>query len=295
MWGALSLSRENLLPFIYKLHYSLHLPTAYGVDFGVWLLGLIAIAWTLDCLVSLYIAFPNRKYWRRSFIFRLRSGGHKLTFDLHRSGGVWIWGLLLMMAVTAVSMNLGPQVVKPVISLFSALTPDPLEARRGSIDPTDKRPPLAREHVLELAAAEAKRRGIPGPAGAIYHAPSAGLYGVGFFGPGQDHADGKIGNPWLYFDMFTGDVVAEQLPGRGTAGDVFMQLQFPLHSGRLFGVVGRAAISALGVLIAILSATGVIMWARRRRMQSKRLASVSAPDAASAARAPAAVHGKTVI
>lgn len=25
-WGAVSLSRENLLPFLYKLHYSMHLP-----------------------------------------------------------------------------------------------------------------------------------------------------------------------------------------------------------------------------------------------------------------------------
>ena len=42
-WGAISLSRENLLPFLYKLHYSLHIPEIWSIDrWGVWLLGVVA-------------------------------------------------------------------------------------------------------------------------------------------------------------------------------------------------------------------------------------------------------------
>jgi uncharacterized iron-regulated membrane protein len=37
-----------------------------------------------------------------------------------------------------------------------------------------------------------------------------------------------------------------------------------LHSGRIFGRAGRIAITLLGLAIATLSATGVMIWARKR-------------------------------
>ncbi len=43
MWGLVSLSRENLLPFLYKLHYSMHIPARGGVELGIWLMGIIGI------------------------------------------------------------------------------------------------------------------------------------------------------------------------------------------------------------------------------------------------------------
>ena len=42
--GDLSQGLINLMPFIYSLHWRL----AMG-DFGQWLLGIIAIMWTIDC------------------------------------------------------------------------------------------------------------------------------------------------------------------------------------------------------------------------------------------------------
>lgn len=105
MWGEVSLSRENLMPFLYKLHYSMHIPDGFGIELGVLLLGIVAIVWTLDCLIALSLSFPSWRAWRKSFTFRWKQGGYKLNFDLHRSGGVWIWSLLLILAVTSVSMN----------------------------------------------------------------------------------------------------------------------------------------------------------------------------------------------
>lgn len=271
MWGELSFSRENLLPFIYKLHYSLHLPDVAGVPTGTLLLGIIAIAWVIDCLVALWISFPKLSKWRRSFQISVRQGGRRLNFDLHRSGGVWSWVLLLIVAVTAVSMNLEKDVMRPFVSVFSDLADNPHHTRAGRIAPQDNRTVLARKRAVELARVEAKRRGIAGQPGAVFLDHGAGLYAVGFFPPGEGHADGRIGNPWLHFDAYTGDVLGAVLPGKGSAGDIFMQLQFPLHSGRLLGPLGRALVSVLGAVIAMLSATGVIIWARRRRAASRRL------------------------
>jgi uncharacterized iron-regulated membrane protein len=53
-----------------------------------------------------------------------------------------------------------------------------------------------------------------------------------------------------------------------------MQAQFPLHSGRILGVGGRILISCVGVMVAVLSATGLLIWLKklnaRRQVSSAR-------------------------
>jgi uncharacterized iron-regulated membrane protein len=44
-----------------------------------------------------------------------------------------------------------------------------------------------------------------------------------------------------------------------------MQAQFPLHSGRIIGMPGRILVSLLGLVVAMLSLTGVVIWAKKRR------------------------------
>lgn len=269
LWGALSLTRENLLPFLYKLHYSMHLPDGWGMELGVLLMGIVGIVWALDCMIALWISFPALSVWRKSFTFRWRQGGYKFHFDLHRSGGVWIWGVLLIVAVTSVSMNLGTQVMRPLVSRFSTLTPTPFETRTPVAMDQTIPPTIPRETVLHLARKEAQQRGWAQPAGAIFYAPQHGLYGVGFFSPGNGHGDGGLGNPWLYFDGGTGTFLGAQVPGQGSAGDLFMQAQFPLHSGRILGLPGRILMSLIGLAVALLSATGVLIWIRKRQARQR--------------------------
>ncbi|WP_442783870.1 PepSY-associated TM helix domain-containing protein [Collimonas fungivorans] len=267
MWGAISLSRENLLPFLYKLHYTMHLPEVGGIELGVWLMGLIGIVWVLDCFIALWLSFPNWRSWRKSFAFRWRQGGHKLNFDLHRSGGVWLWILLLVLAVTSVSMNLYNPVMRPIVQTFSTLTPDPFDSRKPVAPALAAKtePAVSRERVAQLAREDGQRRGWTVPVGGVFYSSAFGLYGVGFFEAGNDHGDVGLGNSWLYYDAADGHAAGAKIPGSGSAGDIFMQAQFPLHSGRILGLTGRILISLMGAVVALLSATGVIIWARKRR------------------------------
>src|SRR5450830_1981718 len=265
MWGAISLSRENLLPFLYKLHYTMHLPEVGGIELGTWLMGIIGIVWMLDCFIALWLSFPNWKSWRKSFAFRWRDGGHKLNFDLHRSGAVWVWVLLLVLAVTSVSMNLNNQVMQPIIKVFSSVTPTAFDTRTPVAPDKVPEPAMSREQVVQLARIEADKLGLTDPAGGIFYSGMFGLYGVGFFQPGNDHGDVGLGNAWLYFDATTGAPSGNRIPGTGTAGDLFIQAQFPLHSGRILGLPGRIMISFMGALVAMLSVTGVIIWLRKRQ------------------------------
>ncbi|AVR23527.1 MULTISPECIES: PepSY-associated TM helix domain-containing protein [Burkholderia] len=282
-WGALSLARLDLIPFIYRLHYSLFLPVYGGVNFGFWVMGVVGIVWAFDSLIALVLAFPSMKSWRKSFAFRVRRGGYPLVFDLHRSGGVWVWGLLLVVAITSISMNLGNPVVRPLVSLFSPLSETPYTNPEHFPPAPPGSKVLARERIVELAGPAARDAGIAAPPGALLYAPAMNVYAVGFFEPGNDHGDAGLGNAWLYWDAVTGKPVAAQLPGRGSLGDLFMQVQFPLHSGRIAGVAGRVAVSVLGIVIAMLSVTGICIWVKKRsaRVRAARGASRTAVPASS--------------
>ncbi|RAK57963.1 PepSY-associated TM helix domain-containing protein [Phenylobacterium deserti] len=289
-WGAVSLSRENIMPFLYKLHYSLTLPFVAGVDIGVLLMGLIGIAWAIDCFVALWISFPSLAAWKKSFAFRWRQGGYRLMFDYHRSGGVWLWALLLTLAVTSVSMNLGTQVVRPIVSMFSPLSADVFSERTPRAFDEPSVGGLPRQQVIEIAVAEGARRGFSDPAGGLFYSPMYDVYGVGFYEPGNDHGDGGLGNAWLYFDGRTGAPASAHIPGKGTAGDIFLQAQFPIHSGRIIGVPGRILVSILGAAVAAFSVTGIIIWAKKRRgrvLQRKRARAAAPTPARSPVPAPA--------
>ncbi|WP_034295087.1 PepSY domain-containing protein [Herbaspirillum sp. RV1423] len=297
MWGAISLSRENLLPFLYKLHYTMHLPEVGGIELGIWLMGLVGIVWALDCFIALWLSFPNWKSWRKSFAFRWKEGGHKLNFDLHRSGGVWVWILLLILAVTSVSMNLDRQVMRPIIKVFSTVTPTAFDTRVPVAADKVAQPKITREQVVRMASEEGRRRGFEVPAGGVFYSSMFGLYGVGFFAPGNDHGDIGLGNAWLYYDAATGKPEGAKIPGTGSAGDLFMQAQFPLHSGRILGVPGRILISLMGAMVAMLSVTGVAIWLRKRqarvrqKIKAMEQARAAAPQVTAKAKAEARDEG----
>ena len=184
-WGAVSLARLNLIPFIYKLHYTLQLPFTGGVDIGTWLMGIVGIVWLFDSVVALWLSFPSFKAWRKSFAFRLRRGGYALTFDLHRSGGVWIWGLLVIVALTSVSMNLSAPVVRPIVSMLSTLTPDPINNPEILRKPEPGDQVLSRERIVQLAEQAGRAQNLKVPPGGLYYAEFLHAYGVGFYASRQ--------------------------------------------------------------------------------------------------------------
>jgi uncharacterized iron-regulated membrane protein len=165
-------------------------------------------------------------------------------------------------------MNLNREVMRPLVSLFSELTPSPFASREAAPPQRPIEPAVPIERAVELAKAEAGRRGIAAPAGGVFLSTDFGVWGVGFFEPGFSHGDGGLGNPWLYVDARIGEAAGADVPGTGSAGDIFMQAMFPLHSGRILGVPGRVLMSLMGVAIATFSVTGVLIWLRKRRARA---------------------------
>ena len=48
------MAHENLMPFLYRIHRQLALPG----KLGTWILGTVALVWTLDCFVGFFLTLP---------------------------------------------------------------------------------------------------------------------------------------------------------------------------------------------------------------------------------------------
>lgn len=303
-WGAVwPLSKENFVSFLYKLHFSLHIPAMGGTDhWGIWLLGVVALVWTLDCFVAFYLTLPARRRareesaslssaaagsresekgfwarWKPSWLLRTRSGAYKLNFDLHRAGGLWTWFFAFVIAFTGFSMNLYAEVFEPLMTSVSNITPS-IWTSREELPPGEwTTPQLSFSDILQRAPEEAKKQGIEAPPGHLFYSPALNIYEVEFYHPGDAHGSGGVGHPEIYFDGTDGRVLGNRRPWAGSAADIFVQAQFPVHSGRILGIPGRILISLMGLVVVMLTVTGVYIWYKKRlaRLRAERRGSLA--------------------
>lgn len=265
--GACCLAPVNLVPFLFKLHYTLHLPGLWGV----WLTGGVAALWTIDCVVALALSAPRggRRLdgWRRALSIKPRASGPRRVVDLHRAPGLWLWIVLLMTAVTGVGLNLRDQVFEPVVSFFSPVTP-PLFEQPTPDKPSPDR--LTFDQAAVWAQDLARAGGRPGTVAYVLRSEELHAYGVAI--TRREHGDprGGLGPDWYYLDTRDGALRSSDLAGRGTKGDVVMQARYPLHTGLAFGRAGQLLICFAGLATASLSVTGVLIWSIRRRAKVRR-------------------------
>ncbi|MEX5350803.1 PepSY domain-containing protein [Pseudomonas juntendi] len=262
-WGECCFSRENFMPFILELHYSLTLPG----NWGVLLMGVVAILWVLDCFIAVLLTLPRgRPFWRKWATAWKIKGGHtyRLNMDVHRASGLWLWLLLLPIAISSVAMNLPAQVFKPAVSLFSPVEPSVYEARGAMPKEALGVTRLTYQQAYQLAQKEGARLGLTAPIGELYYSFEYNFYGAGF---GQHDTDAH-GKSWLFFHGTDGHLLGQEIAGQGTLGEQFYRLQLPIHGGRIIGVTGQVLIAILGVVIAVLSITGVYIW--WRKLQARR-------------------------
>lgn len=283
------LDRTNAVSFLFKLHTSLHLPEMWGIDrWGRWLLGIVAMIWLIDSFIGLSLTFPKsaRKpqtrlhkaqathhasqvsFWRRwwpAWKIRWNSSTHKRYFDLHRAFGLWTWGLLLIMAFSATALSFYREAFIPVMQSAFTLTSTPTDLRKPLPKRQQQLPLVTFEQVLANAIGDARTKGWQEPVGRISYNPAFRLFTADFYFPDADHGMAGAGHKRLYYDATNAQLIGQRTPWQGTVGDLIVQAQFPLHTGRILGVPGRILISVMGLVVAMLSATGIYLWWKKRK------------------------------
>jgi uncharacterized iron-regulated membrane protein len=218
-WGELSAKPENLLPFFHRLHTSLLAGTT-----GEWVLGVVALLWTLDCFVGAALTFPVRMAkrradapgrswfgrWRAAWALRVGGGAYKLSFDLHRASGLWLWVLLLGMAWSSVAFNL-PAVYRPVMGVWFDQQQDLRRGLRQASpgSPMDWQQALMQGRQHMASAADEKHFEVVAEHWLAYD-PRANLYRYSVRSTRDIRS--KTGSTHVFFDAASGALRGVQIP-----------------------------------------------------------------------------------
>jgi len=162
-------------------------------------------------------------------------------------------------------MNLPAQVFKPAVSLFSPVEPSVYEARGALPKEELGVTRLTYQQAYQRALEEGSRLGLTAAIGELYYSFEYNFYGAGF---GQHDTDAH-GKSWLFFHGTDGHLLGQEIAGQGTLGEQFYRLQLPIHGGRIIGMTGQILIAVLGIVIAVLSVTGVYVWWRKLQARRK--------------------------
>lgn len=255
IFGEAGLDRRRLAQFLYQLHMDLSLgPVA------TWLLGLLALLWTLDHIVSALLSFPSPRRWRESFRIRRGVSGYKRHFDLHRAIGLWLFPVTLMLAISGLSLTWS-DTFDAAVDVFSPTSGFPTASLKPLARP-DHAPALSLDRAIALAERQAGGQHVQ----AISLHPDLGVYWLRLFDP-RDLDD--LGRRWILLRYADGAILSDRHVTQGSAGDVFTAWMFPLHSGKAFGWTGRIAIALSGLALSLVIVTGVTIWARKRRARAQ--------------------------
>lgn len=261
-WGRISDGWDQIMPFLYRLHYKLAID-----NYGLWAFGIAALIWTVDCFVGFYLTLPLRRadWWRRwGKAWRVRvpvTSGHKLNFDLHLASGLWLWPLLLVFAWSSVGMNLR-QVYDPVMRGLGAAGPlDGLPDQPAPGFQPDWPRALAQGRQL-AAQLQAERPAVRVEQEySLFHDDTKNLYGYNFASTRDFTDKGGWSSIYYYPDGRRAQVVVAT-GGLGNGGAD--QWLMALHTAQVGGLAYRIAVSVVGVIVTLLTVTGVILWLKKR-------------------------------
>jgi uncharacterized iron-regulated membrane protein len=260
---------HEIMPFAYDLHTSL----ALG-DAGAWVLAILAIVWTIDCFVGFYLTLPVSiaGFWRRwkpAWLIKRNAGFFRLNFDLHRASGLWLWPMLFVFAWSSVTLldktgaydwTMGKLFDYPFEQFMMTLFP-PHE---------DDGPPKldwrAAQTVGErLMAEQAAKQGfkIEKPI-SLNHLIESGLYNYTVL-TARSFPRGKAET--VFFNADTGAFHAVLPVNTGHSGLTITNWLRALHmiQDPVDYVVYRVFVCAVGLVIAMLSVSGVYIWWKKRR------------------------------
>ena len=271
MRGDLSQGLVNLMPFLYEVHWTL----AMG-NFGWWFFGILALLWTLDCFVGFYVTLPRGAggFWRRWAVgwrVKWRASSFRVNFDLHRASGLWLWAVLFVFAWSSVMMNLRPVYERVMRAAFDYTSAR--ESRTALLIPNEH-PQLdwykAESVGKKLMADQATQHGftIQQPLGLWYSAES-GIYTYEVRSSRDVfQRSPKGGSTSVDLDGNTGQFVALFQPTGDRTGNTIESWLYALHMARVFGRPYQVFVCLLGVIVAMVSVTGVYIWWRKRKVRN---------------------------
>lgn len=271
LWGDISAGISNLLPFIYHVHYAL----ALG-PFGKEMMGFIAFFWVLALLVGVWITLPKWRtknfftQWRKAWKWRFGRSVHAKNYHWHKTGGLWLLLIMLILAWSSMALNL-PKLNQKMLGNFMSF-----QEEHGRIKELKKpllNPKLswreAREKGRELMAALAlKEQFTILEESSLMYEMHQGIYA--YTVKSSLDISQEYGATRVYLDANSGVYRASFLPTHKASGDTVTQWLYGLHQGTLWGISHKIVLCFLGTITAFFVLSGFYLWWKKRVTLSKK-------------------------
>ncbi|MCG3858469.1 PepSY-associated TM helix domain-containing protein [Psychrobacter sp. Ps2] len=291
---------QNTMWKVFWLHRDLLLG-----DIGKLLLGIVALVWTINCFIGFYLTFPRAikkkkaqnktspkkrasffKRWLPAWKIRTKSNMFKLNYDLHHAFGLWLWGILFVIAWSSVGFNLR-EVYQPVMHAVVGLE------GRGERPENSRKPS---ETATRVKAVNNEAIDVVNKANSIAYlseqantaAQSKGMLVREFLGirwiedEGQwqlrfktDKDIGKKGGASsITVNAKTGSVEQVNFGYQNSSfGSKTNNWLLTLHMGHISHGIGHLLyqifLALVGLAVTVLSVTGVYLWWKGRQQRLK--------------------------
>lgn len=245
----LSLPHRLFIDFVLDLHvYLLAGQTGFIVN-CIAGMGLLLLAVT-----GVVLWWPGIRLWRRALWVSFHRGWKRINYDLHSAIGIWTLAIVSWWGITAIYFLLPQQVstlvnaISPLVGMKQPVAPAPTPGT--SVAPLEailsQVPAISAGHLSGVSLPDA-----PGRAVTVY---------VDRRDPGDfSHRD------ILTFDGHTGKLLTVWHYGENKSlGDWVLWLMHPLHFGTLWGMGVKILWAFLGLGVAVLSVTGLLMYWNRK-------------------------------
>ena len=260
----------NVMPFVNDLHTSL----ALG-EKGAWILAIVAILWTIDCFAGFYLTLPIKleKFWTRwkpAWLVKWRGGFYRVNFDLHRAGGLWPWAMLFVFAWSSVCLidNFGVY-EKVMATLFD--TRPIMEQLAQVATPREGAGPMK----LDWRAAQERGKALvaeQAAAGGFHSLEPRGLTSLAYartynYIVATDRPFPADKELVVFFNGDDGSFLDVMKTSTGHSGETLTNWLRALHMARdpMDYLPYHIFVCFLGLVVAMLSITGVYIWWKKRR------------------------------
>jgi uncharacterized iron-regulated membrane protein len=295
-WSGPSFDRKNIISFLYRVHFDLALPWNTG-ELGDIILGVTALAWTIDCFVALGLTLPRFRRakspaargakswlsrWAPAWMIKLHASAFRINFDFHRALGLWTWLMLFVLAWSSVALNLS-QVFTPVMHEVFAYAPPgpslPQLAKPLNHPRLGWREAYTTGHALLQAQARDHGFSVDKETSLSFDS-GTGAYTIGGKAAGKGENEDDLS---VTFGGDTGALLQASWPGSQPekTGDVVTNWLIWLHTAAVWGLPLKVVIFIMGLVITGLSGTGVYIWWKKRsaRVKSRGKRRRTYPDA----------------
>lgn len=232
-------------------------PEDGGIFWGKMIVGVSTLLMVVIIITGLVIWIPkNRKSLANRLTIKLRSGRHRLLYDLHVAGGFYATTLLLVMALTGLTWSFTwyRDGLYALFGVEQSATKGGGEAKRDNrereVGGLAASPYLHWQQVYESVAAEC------GDAAEITLAK--GYASVKYDRWGNQRAADKY-----LFDNATGEITAVEAYADSAESSKMRGWLYSLHVGSWGGLLTRIMWFLAAMLGATLPLTGYYLWIRR--------------------------------